>query len=154
MILFHGIDDPIIPYLGGESNRSGSKFPVISEWTAVWVGRNGCDDAPDLSFESLVPKSISPSDQKLDEVLLYTYLEGSATFVGGADVSIKDAEAAIKGAEIMASVYAAVTLQNDLEGAENLINQGLISNGPLYSLGYWMTEQIVSAYGEKAAMKT
>lgn len=54
----------------------------------------------------------------------------------------------------MASVYAAVTLQNDLEGAENLINQGLISNGPLYSLGYWMTEQIVSAYGEKAAMKT
>jgi polyhydroxybutyrate depolymerase len=84
VILFHGTDDPIVPYLGGDSNRSGYRFPVISEWIGVWAGRNGCADAvielPPIGEVSGI--KYTNCEQNAD-VVLYTIHGGGHTWPGG-----------------------------------------------------------------------
>ncbi len=46
MIVFHGTDDPIVPFTGGPSEAFDHNFPVIPEWVAGWADRNACREPP------------------------------------------------------------------------------------------------------------
>ena len=45
-ILFHGTDDPIVPYQGGPSRSFNLPFPPIPEWVEAQAHRHGCTSAP------------------------------------------------------------------------------------------------------------
>lgn len=45
-IVFHGTDDPIVPYLGGPSRMFDIPFPAIDDWVARLGEHNGCDPNP------------------------------------------------------------------------------------------------------------
>ena len=64
VIAFHGLNDPIIPYVGDQYN------PQVSEWVIAWAERNGCD------LEPLV-------DDSLDEVNKETWenCDGNTTVI-------------------------------------------------------------------------
>ena len=46
IIVFHGTEDPIVAYGGGEIMRTGLFFPDVPAWIASWAGLNGCDPTP------------------------------------------------------------------------------------------------------------
>jgi len=84
VIAFHGTDDPIVPYGGGESASFHEPFPPVAEWAAGWAARNGCTGKPE---------SISPSGEVTGirygacregaEVILYTIHGGGHACPGG-----------------------------------------------------------------------
>ncbi|MBM3153283.1 MAG: ferulic acid esterase [Chloroflexi bacterium] len=45
-IVFHGTDDPVVPYNGGPSHRFDIPFPAIPDWVAELGQRNGCNAPP------------------------------------------------------------------------------------------------------------
>ena len=45
-IVFHGIADPIVPYLGGQARASGFSMPSIPDWVADLAQYNGCVNDP------------------------------------------------------------------------------------------------------------
>jgi polyhydroxybutyrate depolymerase len=45
-IVFHGAEDPIVPYQGGRSGQPDVSFPSIPAWVEVLARRNGCDETP------------------------------------------------------------------------------------------------------------
>ncbi|MCJ7623239.1 MAG: hypothetical protein MUO76_07030 [Anaerolineaceae bacterium] len=84
VILFHGTDDPIVPYLGGESNRSDYQFPVIPEWISVWAERNECDDAAlELPSNGEVSGIKYTNCEQDADVILYTIQGGGHAWPGG-----------------------------------------------------------------------
>ncbi len=46
-IVFHGTDDPIVPYGGGPSRSFNVPFPNIPEWVNTLALQNGCGGMPD-----------------------------------------------------------------------------------------------------------
>ena len=44
---FHGTNDTVIPYNGG--NGAGGAVPAIPDWLSRWAVRNGCSDPPTAS---------------------------------------------------------------------------------------------------------
>lgn len=81
-IVFHGTDDPIVPYHGGPYERSDVPFPDIPGWVATLGGRNGCEETP---FEIPARGKISGTkylDCKAD-VDFYTISGGGHTWPGG-----------------------------------------------------------------------
>ncbi len=46
-VVFHGTDDPIVPYGGSPSRFFNVPFPSIPEWVAALAQRNGCDPGYD-----------------------------------------------------------------------------------------------------------
>ena len=45
-VVFHGTDDPIVPFLGGPSEVFDLPFPVIPKWIEALAHQNGCDEPP------------------------------------------------------------------------------------------------------------
>jgi polyhydroxybutyrate depolymerase len=41
-VIFHGVDDQIVPFKGGPSRAFDVPFPVISDWVSEYAQRNGC----------------------------------------------------------------------------------------------------------------
>lgn len=81
-IVFHGTADPIVPYLGGPSERFDIPFPDISGWVAVLAGRNGCAVAPQE-----LPTSGAVSGVQFTgcagDVVFYTIAESGHSWPGG-----------------------------------------------------------------------
>lgn len=89
-------------------------------------------------------------DRKFYEVLSYIFLEGTATFVAPSHPP-EDLEASReRGIELLRECFASIYEQGNLERADELVNEGLRSNGPFYWLGAYMAERIVQEYGPEA----
>jgi polyhydroxybutyrate depolymerase len=84
LINFHGTEDRIVPYGGGETWVAPVVFPDVEQWTAAWARRNRC--APDP-----VATRVAADVDRMDyrgcaddtEVVLYTIHGGGHTWPGG-----------------------------------------------------------------------
>ena len=107
VILFHGTDDPIVPYAGGASSdpNSTTEFPSVPQYAAAWAERDGC---------SLEPEPISDLPDSIDairytgcdngvEVAFYTILGGGHTWAGSG-ASIPEFFAGVTNRDIEASM--------------------------------------------------
>ena len=93
LALFNGTDDPLVPYDGGTirvlGQDRGEVLPT-AETIAVWIARNGCDDAPeralqpDASDDGTRVETISyRSCRSGAPVILYRVSGGGHTWPGG-----------------------------------------------------------------------
>lgn len=85
-IAFHGIDDPIVPYQGGEINRGlrSSRFPSVEIWAADWAQSNGCRIQPELEmFTDQVTKISYLDCRGAGDVILYKIAGAGHTWPGG-----------------------------------------------------------------------
>ncbi len=92
--------------------------------------------------------------RKLYEVLSYIFLEGTATFVAPSHPPADREESARRGAELLGECAAAIYLLGDLEKADELLNEGLKSNGPFYWFGAHMAQEITARYGDAELGRT
>lgn len=46
-VIFHGTDDPIVPFDGGPSSSFKVPFPDISNWVKTLAVQNGCSETPE-----------------------------------------------------------------------------------------------------------
>ncbi len=85
VIAFHGLEDEIVPYLGGTNTR-GKQFilPAIEDWAAGWADLNSCDPSPKTSkVTDEITRSHYSSCAEDAEVILYTIADGGHTWPGG-----------------------------------------------------------------------
>ncbi|NLT73577.1 MAG: hypothetical protein GXX94_05195 [Chloroflexi bacterium] len=81
-IVFHGTDDPIVPFGGGPSRSFDRPFPDISRFVASLAERNGCSDGA-------VPSACTPNLSRTEyqgceaDVVYYTIHGGGHTWAGG-----------------------------------------------------------------------
>ena len=84
MISFYGTADPVVPYQGGESFVTPTRFPRATTWTADWARRNRCGATP---VDSWVAPDVTRRDYRdcADDaaVVLYTVRGGGHTWPGG-----------------------------------------------------------------------
>ncbi len=85
VILFHGTDDPVVAYQGGQSgDPSGSVFPSVPEFAAEWGAINECAATPETIAD--LPASVEGirytgcADDV--QVVFYTILGGGHTWPG------------------------------------------------------------------------
>jgi len=83
-ILFHGTEDPIVPYLGGEVDNGRFNLPALPSWVEELAQHNGCETPP---LE--VPASGEVSGIRFEncrenaEVIFYTIDSGGHSWPGG-----------------------------------------------------------------------
>ncbi len=78
VIVFHGTDDPTIPYEGVEND-----IPPVHLWVTAWAERDGCDPTPISSQpHTLVTKETWINCDEDTEVTLYTLEGGGHTWPG------------------------------------------------------------------------
>ena len=86
MIVFHGSDDQIVPYTGGESSHV-YLLPDVLDWVKAWAIRNECDDhqieLPAKGDASGI--KFTNCDQNAD-VILYTISGGGHSWPGGGSI--------------------------------------------------------------------
>lgn len=83
MIVFHGTDDEVVPFDGGEYSRYGYPFPVIPDLMESIAVHNNCTDIRDEAVsENVMLHSYSgcESGMKLE---FYTILGGGHSWPGG-----------------------------------------------------------------------
>lgn len=81
-IVFHGTDDPIVPFEGGPSGPFNVPLPSIPEWVGALARRNGCDGPPrELPISDEVT-GLQFTDCEAD-VVFYTIAGGGHTWPGG-----------------------------------------------------------------------
>ena len=84
LMAFHGTDDSVVPYEGGETWIGDITFPDVEGWIGRWARRNGCDTTPAVS-------TVAPDVTRQDyrdcaqggEVVLFTIHGGGHTWPGG-----------------------------------------------------------------------
>jgi polyhydroxybutyrate depolymerase len=83
-IIFHGTDDPIVPFGGGRSHRFNYPFPVVTNWVKALVGHYGCsENAVEIPSQGEVcGKRYTSCDQNA-EVIFYTIHNGGHSWPGG-----------------------------------------------------------------------
>jgi polyhydroxybutyrate depolymerase len=81
-VVFHGTDDPIVPFLGGTSRRYHITFPSITDWIENLARRNGCDAIPEGLPSSGNVSAIRYGSCAAD-VVFYTIAGGGHTWPGG-----------------------------------------------------------------------
>jgi polyhydroxybutyrate depolymerase len=81
-MVFHGTADPIVPYEGGEFDRSDVPFPYIPDWVATLAQRNECDDDP-LEIPASGEASGVRYTNCAADVTFYTIAGGGHTWPGG-----------------------------------------------------------------------
>ncbi len=83
-IIFHGTDDPIVPYDGGLAGDSRFIFPSIPTWVAELGMHNGCDSTPNEIPASGDVTGIRYENCTEDaEVIFYTIQGGGHSWPGG-----------------------------------------------------------------------
>ncbi|MEJ2251386.1 MAG: hypothetical protein P8Y97_17255, partial [Candidatus Lokiarchaeota archaeon] len=87
-------------------------------------------------------------DNKFYEALAYIFAEGTATFVSGMGGKMIELNNIKEGFNLLNSIYNKIYDEDDLEKVEELINKGMISNGPFYSVGYYMSKMVVDNFGK------
>ena len=105
---------------------------------------------PARNFEDLVVHVDDAGLSKLYEALMYTVLEGSANLVAGPSQGVANEQRARDGSELLERFVHEVVLQDQIDNADALINQGLRNNGPMYALGYQMAAIVERHDGAKA----
>jgi len=81
-MLFHGTEDPVVPYGGGTTWVSPVAFPPVEEGAANWAKRNGCAETP----EETTPAADVTRREWVDcaaAVVLYTLHGAGHTWPGG-----------------------------------------------------------------------
>jgi polyhydroxybutyrate depolymerase len=81
-IVFHGTDDPIVPYYGGPSRSFDIPFPSVPDWVDALASHNRCAGTP----RDLQPMGDVRGLEYRDcgaEVLFYTVEGGGHTWPGG-----------------------------------------------------------------------
>lgn len=81
-MVFHGTEDPIVPFEGGRYHDTNFFFPAIPDWVAVLAQRNGCDLEPDDLPASGQVSGIRYTGCAAD-VTFYTITGGGHTWPGG-----------------------------------------------------------------------
>lgn len=81
-MVFHGTEDPIVPYGGGRYHDSDFFFPAIPDWVAMLAQRNGCDAQPGKLPPSGQVSGIRYTGCAAD-VTFYTITGGGHTWPGG-----------------------------------------------------------------------
>lgn len=84
LIVFHGTEDPIVPFEGGPSHSFDLPFPAIPDFVAGWAASNGCADQPDTlpAQEEASGITYTDCDQGAD-VVFYTIEGGGHSWPGG-----------------------------------------------------------------------
>ncbi len=85
LIAFHGIEDRIVPYAGGETppELGSIVFPPVRRSVSEWAGESGCNKLATIARVSTeVELSIFGSCDGAGEVLLYTVIGGGHTWPG------------------------------------------------------------------------
>ena len=84
VMLFHGSEDPIVPYEGGTSSRTGMAFPFIPEHAARWASHNSCDEnATEAGVSAHVSRISYTNCEENAEVVMYTVENGGHSWPGG-----------------------------------------------------------------------
>jgi len=86
------------------------------------------------------------ADRRLYQALCYVMLEGSATYVARQHEAGTHDEDVISGFEILSRV-SSIERSDDRDTFDELLNEGLRSNGPFYGLGAALSDTIVSHDG-------
>ncbi|NLT41982.1 MAG: hypothetical protein GXX93_04875 [Anaerolineae bacterium] len=81
-VVFHGTDDPIVPYGGGPSRSFNVPFPNIPEWVDTLAQRNGCDPGYDQLAQTGEVTRIRYTGCEAD-VVFYTVAGGGHSWPGG-----------------------------------------------------------------------
>jgi polyhydroxybutyrate depolymerase len=83
-IIFHGTDDPIVPYQGGLAGESRFSFPPVPSWVEGVAQHNGCDNVPANLPSSGDVSGIRYKNCAEDaEVIFYTIQGGGHSWPGG-----------------------------------------------------------------------
>lgn len=85
-IAFHGLEDPVVPYRGGDADRHGRvlRFPPIEKWTADWAQVGGCRPEPEIEeITTQVSKICYSGCEGGGEVILYRVAGAGHTWPGG-----------------------------------------------------------------------
>lgn len=85
LIAFHGIDDRIVPYGGGQTppELGSIVFPPVRRSVSEWAGASGCNTLATIARSSAeVELSTFGGCDGASEVLLYTVLGGGHTWPG------------------------------------------------------------------------
>ena len=90
VILFHGIADPVVPYIGGLSSRDRQfEFPPVEHRLANWAEINSCPNSPEISAVTAQIKRYYFGDcEGAAEVMLYSLEDGGHTWPGGEKIPI------------------------------------------------------------------
>ena len=84
LMAFHGTDDPIVPYQGGEQSRMGTTFPSIPDWVHTYARLNGCAETPvELPASGEVSGIRYTACSQGAEVMFYTIQGGGHSWPGG-----------------------------------------------------------------------
>ncbi len=104
-----------------------------------------CPRGEGKGFEALLvsPKKLEHSDGLLYKTLSYIFLEGTAEYACNLlkdyrEPKMEDIE---KGLALLEEIFSQIGEKTD-EEIDQLINQGLISNGPFYSLGKYICSKL------------
>jgi polyhydroxybutyrate depolymerase len=85
-IVFHGVDDPVVPYQGGSSRHRHAQiqFPPIESWIAKWAEYNGCRANPEIEkITSEVTRFRYSDCDNGAAVILYKIAGAGHTWPGG-----------------------------------------------------------------------
>lgn len=81
-IIFHGTEDPIVPFQGGPSRSFDLPFPVIDDWVDTLASRYGCTGALETIPASGSASGVRFTDCAAD-LVYYTIEGGGHTWPGG-----------------------------------------------------------------------
>jgi polyhydroxybutyrate depolymerase len=81
-IVFHGTDDPIVPYQGGQVGTFKLPFPALQEWVDELARRSGCDPEPE-QLPSFGDVSGIQYQNCGADVVFYTISGGGHSWPGG-----------------------------------------------------------------------
>jgi len=83
-VIFHGTDDPIVPFDGGPSSNFNVPFPDISNWVRTLAVQNGCSETPEeLPAQGDVEGLRYRDCDQNAEVLFYIINGGGHSWPGG-----------------------------------------------------------------------
>ncbi|MEX2182238.1 MAG: PHB depolymerase family esterase [Gemmatimonadaceae bacterium] len=83
VVVFHGTEDPVVPYGGGTTWISARAFPSVTDWVAQWAERNGCAPIPRDSVLSKAASQRSYAACTGGDVVLYTLHGDGHVWPGG-----------------------------------------------------------------------
>jgi len=83
-VVFHGTEDPIVPYLGNPGNERHGALPNIPDWVEHLASRNGCSpEGVDMTPAGTVKGVYYENCTTRSDVVFYTITGGGHTWPGG-----------------------------------------------------------------------
>lgn len=116
-IIFHGSEDSIVPYEGG--NSAMFNFPRIDDFALSWAERNECDLNPqsEIIADDVTMLAYTNCSNEAD-VILYTILGGGHTWAGANITRLSDrfggyVTQSISASELMWAFFSRYTLNSE-----------------------------------------